>query len=99
MPILQGMRERKSDTDRRLPASNSLQEAVLQALPIQMAVLDQSGTIVYVNAAWQTFAHENDAPSLAETSVGLNYLAICDQAVRSHSEHAVEAREGLAEVL
>ncbi len=94
-----GMRERKSDQDREQPARNNLCEAVLQALPMQMAVLDQSGMIVFVNVAWQTFARENGAPSLAETSVGLNYLAVCDQAVRSHSELALEAREGIAAVL
>ena len=99
MPILQGMRERKSDQDRRQPAHITLHEAVLQALPMQMAVLDQSGIIVFVNAAWQSFARENGAPSLAEASVGLNYLAVCDQAVESHSEHALEAREGIAAVL
>ena len=99
MPIIQGMRERNSDNNRKQPAHNSLQEAVLQALPIQMAVLDQSGMIVCVNAAWQTFARENGAPSLAKASVGLNYLAVCDQAVESHSEHALEAREGIAAVL
>ncbi len=99
MPIILGMKKRKSDQNRRQPAHDTLYEAVLQALPMQMAVLDQSGTIVYVNAAWQTFARENGAPSLAEASVGLNYLAICDQAVRSHSEHALEARDGIAAVL
>ncbi|MGO8947756.1 MAG: ATP-binding protein [Ktedonobacterales bacterium] len=66
---------------------------------MQMAVLDQSGMIVFVNVAWQTFARENGAPSLAEASVGLNYLAVCDQAVQSHAEHALEAREGIAAVL
>ena len=54
-------------------------ELVLQALPMQLAVLDQGGTIVFVNAAWQTFARENGAADLAETSVGRNYLAVCDQ--------------------
>jgi signal transduction histidine kinase len=82
-----------------LLANKHLFEAVIQALPIQMAVLDQSGMIVFVNAAWETFARENGAPSLAEASVGLNYLTVCDQAQGDSSEHALEARISIAAVL
>jgi signal transduction histidine kinase len=66
---------------------------------MQMVVLDRDGTIVFVNAAWETFARENGAASLAETSVGLNYLTACDQAVGEHSEQASEARLGIEAVL
>lgn len=82
-----------------MAANESLFGAVLQALPIQMAILDQRGTIIYVNEAWQSFARENGAPALAETSVGLNYLTVCDQAKGSRSELAAVARAGIAAVL
>lgn len=44
-------------------------------LPAQIAVLDLSGGIIYVNAAWDDFARDNgyDGPSF----LGLNYLGIC----------------------
>jgi signal transduction histidine kinase len=74
-------------------------EAVLQALPFQMAVLDYVGTILFVNAAWERFARENGAPSLAETSKGLNYLTVADQAEGDRSECALEARQGIRAVL
>src|SRR5689334_8259683 len=74
-------------------------ELVLQALPMQLAVLDHDGTILFVNADWQTFARENGAAELAETSVGRNYLAVCDQAAGDWSERASEARLGIAAVL
>jgi hypothetical protein len=33
--------------------------------------------IVSVNEAWRRFARENEAPGLAQSSVGTNYLSIC----------------------
>jgi signal transduction histidine kinase len=93
------MSVQESSKATRRQADNLLLEAVLQALPMQMAVLDQDGTIVFVNAAWQSFARENGAAFLAETSVGCNYLAVCDQAKGDRSELAREAREGIAAVL
>ena len=63
------MSVQESSKETRQPAEDWLLEAVLQALPMQLAVLDQDGTIVFVNAAWDTFARENGA-ALAETSVG-----------------------------
>lgn len=80
-------------------ANEPMLEAVLQALPLQMAVLDRDGAILFVNAAWETFARENGAPSLAETSVGRNYLSVADQAEGDRSEYALEARQGIGAVL
>lgn len=80
-------------------ANEPLLEAVLQALPLQVAVLDYDGTILFVNAAWETFARENGAPSLAETSVGRNYLTVTDQAKGDRSECALEAHQGIGAIL
>ncbi|HEY7418680.1 MAG TPA: PAS domain-containing protein, partial [Ktedonobacteraceae bacterium] len=93
------MSVQESSKATRRPADERFLEAVLQALPMQMAVLDQNGTIMFVNTAWHSFARENGAAALAETSVGSNYLAICDQAKGDHSELAKEALEGIAAVL
>jgi signal transduction histidine kinase len=99
MLIMRCMHVRESSKDTKLSANKQVLEAVIQALPMQMAVLDLRGTIVFVNAAWQTFARDNGAPSLAEVSVGRNYLTVCDQATGKSSEHASEARIGIAAVL
>lgn len=93
------MSVQESSEETRQPVEERLLEAVLQALPMQLAVLDQDGTMVFVNTAWETFARENGAAALAATSVGRNYLAVCDQAQGDHAEHALEARLGLASVL
>lgn len=47
--------------------------AVLDALSEHVAVVDRSGTIVYVNRAWRRFGEENGAPS-AGAFLGANYF-------------------------
>ncbi len=93
--IIHSMKVQESGGQYRLTTDERLLEATLQALPVHIAVLDHDGTILFVNAAWQAFAHENGAPALGEMSVGLNYLAICDQAAGDGSEGAQEARQGI----
>jgi len=52
-------------------------EALLDALPFQMAVLDDQGVIRLVNRAWREFAREN---GLSRDQVGVNYLEITSRA-------------------
>ena len=74
-----------------MQTSASLEDAALDALPSQVAVLDADGTIVYTNRAWDEFAAENDAAS--DDFVGENYLAVCD------AEDATEPSDGIRSVL
>jgi PAS domain S-box-containing protein len=64
------------DSAPRVPDAAS--EAVFDALPAQVAVLDARGIIVSVNAAWREFAATNGLQA-AQHGVGLDYLALCEQ--------------------
>ncbi|NHN46860.1 PAS domain-containing protein [Halostella sp. JP-L12] len=70
----------------------SLEEAALDALPSQVAVLESDGTIAYTNRAWDEFAAENDAATV--DFVGENYLAVCDA-----DADVCEASDGIRAVL
>jgi diguanylate cyclase (GGDEF)-like protein len=72
--------------------------AVLDALPDATAVLDRSGTIVAVNAAWRMFALDNGGRP-ETTGVGVNYLAVCDRAAAAGCLDAAEVLVGLRSVL
>jgi PAS domain S-box-containing protein len=61
--------------DRPLEANQLLAET-LDALPSHIAVLDESGVILQVNASWRRFAEENGLRDEAY-SVGRNYLDAC----------------------
>ena len=90
---------RRSHEGRKLLMNGSMLGAAFQALPTTMAVLDTSGTILYVNAAWEAFARKNGAPLLAETSVGRNYLAASSSAEGDGADEGLVASSGIAAVL
>jgi len=49
-------------------------QAIIDAVPMNMAVLDFTGRITSVNEAWRNFAEANGDPGLAHTGPGQNYL-------------------------
>lgn len=69
--------------------------AALDALPVNIAVIDRHGTIVLVNRAWAEFARANGEPYSAKVSVGANYLEAC----RAGNGEGEQALEGLQAVL
>ncbi|WP_144290024.1 PAS domain-containing protein [Ideonella sp. A 288] len=77
-------------------------QAVEDSVLDQMAVLDASGRIIDVNAAWRQFARDNSPPGVepqAGTDIGVNYLEVCRSA-RDHGDAtAKEVFDGLSRVL
>ena len=85
---------------RRKPVGAGISEAseILDALGDQIAVVDQAGIIVAVNAAWRRFAAENGADS-DRLSVGCDYLASCRDSLGRPLPEAAEVLAGLEAVL
>jgi diguanylate cyclase (GGDEF)-like protein/PAS domain S-box-containing protein len=81
------LRARKGDDAR--------QAAILDALPAGIALLDDRGEIVSVNAAWTAFGAANGGYSCR----GMNYLDICDAARGADASEAASAAAGLRAVL
>ena len=52
--------------------------STLDALSSHIAILDEQGTIIEVNAAWNRYGRENDSKEGGHRSVGTNYLQVCD---------------------
>ena len=72
--------------------------AVLDSLSPEIALLDRTGRILFVNAAWRRFAGESGL-GLADGGVGTSYLAPCDAAaaeVPVAGEAAARIREAIA---
>ncbi|MDD5333235.1 MAG: EAL domain-containing protein [Rhodoferax sp.] len=74
------------------------QAAILNALPASIALLDAQGSIVSVNQAWRNFASAN-ALQGPDYGVGLNYLAICDNAQGAEAAQAQQVGAGIRAVL
>ena len=75
-----------SDVTEQKRAAQALRESErflrssLDALPGHIAVLDESGTILEINEAWQRFGDENHATA-SGIGVGVNYLQHCEQSL------------------
>ena len=73
-------------------------QSILDALPEHIAVLDHSGAIVMVNAAWKRFAQANGDKSLTHCGTGINYLDVC-RAAEPQDPDAGAAYRGMRGVL
>jgi PAS domain-containing protein len=59
-------------------SGQNLCQHVLDTLPQHIALIDETGEIIMVNAAWRRFAARHGDPS-GKTCVGANYLHICER--------------------
>lgn len=60
---------------------SATQQAILDALPAHVALLDESGTVRFVNASWRRFAQQNELQG-HQATLGGNYLSVCEQAAQ-----------------
>jgi len=72
---------RRKEAERALLESEQFANAVLDALPLQMAVLDEHTKIVAVNKAWKQFARDCGAPEEICFGIGISYRDICSLGV------------------
>jgi PAS domain S-box-containing protein len=72
--------------------------STVDALSSHIAILDEHGTILTVNKAWNDFALQNDSP-LSSAGPGINYLTICDTAYGADSEEAAAMAAGIRSVI
>ncbi len=72
-------------------------QAVIDALPQHLAVLDARGVILSVNAAWRAFAAANGDPEMRRSGPGTSYLDCC--AASPDDSHAQRAAQAIDEVI
>ncbi len=89
--------ERKSAATALFESKRFLQ-STLNALTSHIAILDEHGSIVEVNAAWDRFANDNNFRG-SYKGVGDNYLRLCDSAAGRFSEEAALVAVGIREVM
>jgi PAS domain S-box-containing protein len=84
--------------DRLRQSEASRQSAILNALPVNVALLNSQGRIVSVNEAWRRYARENGLQTPG-AGVGANYVEICDRARGSDGSEARDVARGIRSVL
>ncbi|SER71383.1 EAL domain-containing protein [Salisediminibacterium halotolerans] len=65
-------------------------QETIDALPYQIAVIDQNGFIQYVNKAWQQFTLDNGG-TVESTGPGVNYLAILENGSAKNDAQGLRA--------
>ncbi len=76
----QALREKLKQSEEALSRSRALNISVFDSLSEHIAILDENGFIISVNAAWRRFAEENGANHNSHWYIGSNYLDICNKA-------------------
>jgi PAS domain S-box-containing protein len=89
--------ERKR-SETALRESQALNQAVIDSLAANIAVLDRDGNIIAVNEDWRRFAMENGAAAFAD-SLGVNYLDVCRRAQELGNGQIEETLTGIQAVL
>jgi PAS domain S-box-containing protein len=89
--------ERKQAANALLETKSFLQ-STLDALSAHIAILDEHGTIIKVNAAWNGFASENHFLG-SHCGVGENYLKVCDSVFGSYSEEGPAVASGIRAIM
>ena len=72
--------------------------SVLDAVPANVALIDQKGVIVSVNEGWREFGAANGYQN-ESMGVGSSYIDICDRAVGEDADEADSVADGIRTVL
>ena len=97
--VLQALEQREA----ALIDSEAFRRAILDSVEAEVAVLDRRGVITAVNAPWLRFAAQNSAQLAQDqapySSIGVNYLKICDTAVQLSDDDGSAVGAGIRAVL
>jgi signal transduction histidine kinase/CheY-like chemotaxis protein/HPt (histidine-containing phosphotransfer) domain-containing protein len=89
--------------DGRTMRAEALARATLDALPAQVAIVDDSGVIIDCNAAWREFASATAAhtgvDTLRSAAPGESYLMLCDASAGRGFPEAASIATGIRGVL
>jgi CHASE1-domain containing sensor protein/signal transduction histidine kinase len=81
-----------------LRQSERFLQSALDALSAHIAILDEQGRIIAVNAPWNRFARQNEF-SGSNYAVGANYLSLCESAVGDRADEAPSITQGIRAVM
>ena len=88
----------KKQGEEALRESRTFLQSTLDSLAAHIAILDEQGDILAVNASWKEFADANDLRQPGYC-IGQNYLQICEDARENLSAEGLEAAKGIREVI
>ena len=76
----------------------ALLRSAMDALPSHIAILDQSGSIISTNTAWQRFGDANNYTD-PQSGLGRNYLQICESATGQDAAEAGRVAQAIRDII
>ncbi len=92
------LRHERQRTKAELLESKRFLRSTLDALTTHIAIINESGTILDVNAAWNTFAKENHFLG-SQCGIAENYFIVCDSASGNLAAEARAVSDGIRAVI
>jgi DNA-binding CsgD family transcriptional regulator len=89
---------KQKERERTLKLIDWFAHVVLNSLPAHIAILDQEGVIIQTNQAWREFALSNEI-GIRPSTIGVNYLELCDSAEGETAKGANEVAQGIRAVI
>jgi PAS domain S-box-containing protein len=90
----------RKQAEAALHESERFARATVDALSAEIAILDETGTIIAVNNAWRMFTTANTPAGMnAQVAEGVNYLAVCEHAYGPNAEEAPTIADGIHAVM
>ncbi|MEM7315980.1 MAG: PAS domain-containing protein, partial [Planctomycetota bacterium] len=71
---------------------------ILDSVDANICIVDETGQIIDTNACWRNFEFENEG-NHAHTSIGANYLKICEETTGDCADGASKVAEALREII
>ena len=95
--VVRDITQRKT-AERQLREYQQFLLSTLDALSAHVAILDDAGTILEVNAAWRNFADANQSV-MERYGIGVNYIELCEAAQGGGAAEARAVAQGIREVI
>ena len=95
--IVVDITQKKQAEEKVRESQKSLQQ-ILDTMSAHVAILDEEGTILFVNGAWRRFAETNGARD-TNYFVGKNYLHFCNSVSGMGQKEATAVSQGIRHVI
>jgi len=82
----------------KLINSYEFMKSVVNSMTEHIVVIDQAGSIQFVNNSWVEFGERNECPMKGDWD-SVNYLDVCDESAAMGDEFGLKAAEGIRKVI
>jgi PAS domain S-box-containing protein len=86
------------ENEKKIYEAEQFSSHIVNALPFEICILDETGTIITVNTKWVEFEKLNSILSV-DIGIGKNYLAVCDATTGEDAVFAKQMAVGIRSVI